>query len=220
MKIGRQDKLEVLGEFPISTLLLAKNGGTHKFKYGNKTYSVRMNNNRYKMFNRSMQCVACGTSGKRLFLERFQHGDRTPHFNLYAVEKGELVLMTKDHFLPRSCGGGNRQENLATMCFVCNQIKGSATFLGTGQIARTKRILMGNDGGHMGFWLVRKDIKDGNVVASNIGLFLNHNKAIAGEKAVAHMNRMKVKYYSGNNNKILSVWPQFMLSPLDGISRR
>jgi 5-methylcytosine-specific restriction endonuclease McrA len=220
MKIGRQGTLEVLGEFPLSTLLLARKGGNHKFKCGDKTYSVKMGTNRYKTFLKSMACVACGSVGKRLFLERFQQGGRTPHFNLYAVERGELVLMTKDHSVPKAMGGEDKQENLVTMCFVCNQIKGSSTFLGLDHIARAKRAIMASDGKvTIGFWLVRKDLKNGDVVASNVGMFLNHDRDRAAAKAAERLNRNDIRYYAGKNRKEFSVWPQFLLSPMTGIKQ-
>ncbi len=61
----------------------------------------------------------------------------TPHLNLYHVqeeeEKGEwknlakdgMVLMTKDHIIPRSKGGPTTLENLQTMCSICNGKKGN-----------------------------------------------------------------------------------------------
>ena len=46
--------------------------------------------------------------------------------NLYAInEKGEEVLMTKDHIEPKSLGGKNSLNNYQTMCTICNCEKGS-----------------------------------------------------------------------------------------------
>lgn len=220
MKIGRQGI--VLGEFPLSTLLLAKKGGTHKFKCGDKIYSVKMGGNRYKTFLKSMSCIACGTVGKKLFLEKFKQSDDTPHFNLYAVENGKLIPMTKDHSVPRAVGGANKQANLNTMCFVCNQIKGSATFLGLEHIARAKRrVISNNYKKNVGFWLVRKDLKNGEVYAKNVGMFLNNDKVRAGRRAADFLNRTNITYYVGRHKKTtmkgLSVWPQFLLSTITGI---
>ena len=46
-----------------------------------------------------------------------------PHFNLYAELDGYIVLMTKDHIVPRSKGGKNMLENYQTMCCLCNSAK-------------------------------------------------------------------------------------------------
>lgn len=51
---------------------------------------------------------------------------KTPHFNLYFRDKANrLILMTQDHRIPRSKGGSNGIDNLDTMCFTCNNAKGS-----------------------------------------------------------------------------------------------
>lgn len=46
------------------------------------------------------------------------------HFNLYAVQGRRLVLMTKDHIVPRSKGGTDDLTNLQTLCTNCNNRKG------------------------------------------------------------------------------------------------
>jgi 5-methylcytosine-specific restriction endonuclease McrA len=52
--------------------------------------------------------------------------DRAWHLNLYAMrEDGVEVLMTQDHILPSSLGGGNQSRNLQTMCHRCNERKGN-----------------------------------------------------------------------------------------------
>ena len=63
-----------------------------------------MNSQRYFIFRESACCAACGLEGTVMVLEQNPH-DRNPHFNLYAVEDGKHVLMTKDHVLPKAFGG-------------------------------------------------------------------------------------------------------------------
>ena len=41
------------------------------------------------------------------------------------VLKGQEVLFTKDHIVPKSKGGGNQMHNYQTMCTTCNIEKGS-----------------------------------------------------------------------------------------------
>lgn len=49
-----------------------------------------------------------------------------PHWNFfYRAKNGALTLMTQDHILARSRGGGWEQSNLQTMCHPCNQFKGN-----------------------------------------------------------------------------------------------
>jgi hypothetical protein len=87
-------------------------------------YVVRMNSQRYFVFRDSMSCVACGLTGTKMLLE--QHpGDKSAHFNLYAEEDDNLVLMTKDHIRAKAVGGEDRHSNYQTMCSICNNIKAS-----------------------------------------------------------------------------------------------
>ena len=51
-------------------------------------------------------------------------------FGLYARKDGELILMTKDHIVPKSHGGTNASNNLQTMCEECNNNKGNKIDLG------------------------------------------------------------------------------------------
>jgi hypothetical protein len=70
-----------------------------------------------------MKCVACGLEGKYFFLERHST-EKSAHFNLYGLQDGNYVLMTKDHILAKSNGGANHVRNYQTMCSICNNLKG------------------------------------------------------------------------------------------------
>ena len=37
------------------------------------------------------------------------------------------LMMTKDHIIPKSLGGTDEESNIQTVCWVCNQLKGSLT---------------------------------------------------------------------------------------------
>lgn len=88
---------------------------------------VRLDTKRMKLFKRdNCTCRICGLRGTRLVLERQQKSrDRKyPYFfNLYAVENGREILMTRDHVMPRSKGGSDSLTNQVTMCHPCNQKK-------------------------------------------------------------------------------------------------
>lgn len=91
---------------------------------GDKTFSVRMNSMRYFLFRENRTCVSCGLVGVKFLLEHSGAKDTgNPHFNLYAEENGELVLMTKDHKLAASNGGATKFDNLQVMCSICNCLK-------------------------------------------------------------------------------------------------
>lgn len=86
---------------------------------------IKLHSLRYLVFfEKGMTCVSCGIQGKFFAKER-NPTDKRYHLNLYAVnDKGEEVLMTKDHIIPVSLGGKNTLDNLQCMCELCNATKG------------------------------------------------------------------------------------------------
>lgn len=93
-------------------------------------HPVKMWSLRYKTFDKGIFCVVCGREGKYFRLEKhILHADtdrNSWHFNLYSLNgEGGEILMTKDHILPKSKGGGNHISNLQTMCSQCNVKKGN-----------------------------------------------------------------------------------------------
>jgi 5-methylcytosine-specific restriction endonuclease McrA len=134
VRIAKVDKCKqkdqsntVLGEFLPEDVLPFVTSSEEKREYrvGKKQYLVRMNSHRYFVFRSSRRCVACGLEGVKMLLEQHPN-DRSPHFNLYALEDGQLVLMTKDHIHAKSCGGEDRHSNYQTMCSICNNLKASS----------------------------------------------------------------------------------------------
>ncbi|AEO93417.1 HNH endonuclease [Bacillus phage G] len=87
---------------------------------------IKMNSQRYEVFDlKGIICCSCGLEG-RFFAKERGNESYPYHFNLYAVnDKGEEVLMTKDHIVPVSKGGKNHISNYQTMCIICNEKKGN-----------------------------------------------------------------------------------------------
>jgi 5-methylcytosine-specific restriction endonuclease McrA len=83
-----------------------------------------MNSDRYAVFKANPACVACGLVGTKMILD-INPGDQSPHFNLYAIESGRYVLMTKDHIIAKSKGGTDELSNYQTCCSICNNLKGN-----------------------------------------------------------------------------------------------
>ena len=113
------------GEFPIDFVL-------DKIEYTNvripislndNTLYVKMNSQRYHLFKKQLFCNSCGLTGVKFCLETSEKNSIYPHFNLYAEENENEVLMTKDHIIPKSKGGKNNLKNYVTMCSVCNFLK-------------------------------------------------------------------------------------------------
>lgn len=95
-----------------------------EFFAGERRLKVRMNSIRYHLFAQSRVCACCGRVGTVMLLDVHGQIYSRAHFNLYAVENGELILMTRDHIVPRSRGGQDVLENLQTLCTECNGKKG------------------------------------------------------------------------------------------------
>lgn len=102
-------------------------GSRREYVIEGRTYVVKMWSDRYKVFKRSPHCAVCGIEGTRFFLQRAKNEPETAtaHFNLYADHPTlGLVLMTKDHIIPKKRGGRDFHSNFQTMCAICNGIKG------------------------------------------------------------------------------------------------
>ncbi len=88
---------------------------------------IKLNSKRYYCYARKgVTCVRCGIKGQYFAVER--QGMSGYHLNLYHLTKGDNeIMITIDHILPRSRGGGNEPSNLQAMCIECNHEKGNLT---------------------------------------------------------------------------------------------
>lgn len=125
-KMKDRKRLIHLGEFGLEDVLpyISEEESKREYIVGEETYVVRMNSDRYFVFQRNSECVACNLQGTKMILD-INPGDQSPHFNLYAEENGRLVLMTKDHVTAKSKGGIDQLDNYQTCCAICNNLKGA-----------------------------------------------------------------------------------------------
>lgn len=105
------------------------NSNQEKFK---NMYKINKDSLRYKTFfkdENSLSCVKCGLPGNVFGVTRVENPTGASfHFNLYhKTEDGKLILITKDHIVPKSKGGKDYVYNLQTMCVDCNFNKGNDT---------------------------------------------------------------------------------------------
>ncbi len=98
------------------------------------SFEVKTSSYRLELFRQNPKCVSCHRIG-HLWMLQAHHPNERPHLNLFhagePVEEWKklsvdgLVMMTKDHIIPRSQGGPTNWDNLQTMCAICNGKKGN-----------------------------------------------------------------------------------------------
>lgn len=96
-------------------------------------FTVKVSSLRLELFRQSPKCVACDRVGALWMLQAHRRSE-VPHLNLFHVgdevqewkrlSENGIVMMTKDHIVPRSLGGATSLKNLQTMCTICNAKKG------------------------------------------------------------------------------------------------
>lgn len=87
----------------------------------NDLYHKYKDHHRMKVFaQKGLKCVnpACSRVGARLILTQQKGGSM--HIDIYTAD---LHLMTVDHIIPKSKGGGEEMENKQPMCAKCNSSK-------------------------------------------------------------------------------------------------
>jgi 5-methylcytosine-specific restriction endonuclease McrA len=75
-----------------------------------------------------VKCAHCGKEGSYFAVEKNKYIEgNSYHLNLYHydVNTNSETMMTIDHIIPKSSGGGNKLSNLQVLCFDCNMKKAS-----------------------------------------------------------------------------------------------
>lgn len=104
--------------------LLRREKARKDFLIDDVVYNLNVGSLRLMCFKHSNKCVTCNRVGSVFIVQRHNEID-APHFNLFHVgPKGGLLMMTRDHIVPRSKGGADSMANSQTMCYSCNQKKG------------------------------------------------------------------------------------------------
>lgn len=128
--------MPVISYFSVPAALIEKEllAGSSEISIG--PYTVMLTSERIRTFSKGLSCVECGITGT-FFTAQESYGQKfgprgIPHFNLFAInEKGEEVLMTSDHIIPKSrpelLPKGMHIDSLNNrqpMCETCNTKKG------------------------------------------------------------------------------------------------
>jgi hypothetical protein len=134
-----------IAEYPYEEILPHINGekGKKQFIVGDKEYTVRLNGDRFSLFKKSNVCVSCGIVGTKFILMACSAA-HVGHMDLYGEEDGRLVLMTKDHIIPRSKNGTNEDSNYQCLCAICNNLK-SHYFLTAEDIRKLRELSKNKD---------------------------------------------------------------------------
>lgn len=121
-------RYDVVEEFSVEDFLQAwvDNHGDDSPSFYWNGIKVKSTSKRLRCIVRSCQCVECGLVANIVRYERGAGTQENPHFNFYNIdENGDVIMLTRDHVIPRSWGGADTLDNSVTMCGVCNFTKGN-----------------------------------------------------------------------------------------------
>jgi hypothetical protein len=129
IKKERKKQNKILGEFTPEEIFpyVTEEESFKEFIVQDTSYCIRMNSLRYLTFKKNPICVYCGLIGTKFLLET-AHGSHQPHFNFYGIRDGKLIMMTRDHIIPKSKGGQEILGNMQTTCILDNNIKDADIF--------------------------------------------------------------------------------------------
>lgn len=114
----------------------------HNSRFNLHGHSLKGKSLRYRTFNKSLSCAACGA---KIEFFAFEREPQNPGCcaNAYGYDKeGKEILFTKDHIIPVSRGGSNEADNLQTMCGPCNFEKADTMEENVTDIRLTRRELV------------------------------------------------------------------------------
>ena len=72
-----------------------------------------------------IRCWSCGCKADRWIADQGRRNPSPPVVNLYGIKDGKLLMMNRDHIIPKSLGGLDMNENLRPACEECNGNRGN-----------------------------------------------------------------------------------------------
>jgi 5-methylcytosine-specific restriction endonuclease McrA len=70
------------------------------------------------------RCLSCGLTGTRMLLRKHPKKDIWS-INLCGCRDDRNVMITRDHRIPKYCGGRSLKDNIQVLCEECNLVKGN-----------------------------------------------------------------------------------------------
>jgi hypothetical protein len=93
--------------------------------YTEEVFPINMSALRYHVYKKQPVCHCCGIKGRFFLLQRLpQYMDMDAYFNLYGIERNEMVLLEREMIDPNA---GETPDNFRTICQLCKNIKGDRT---------------------------------------------------------------------------------------------
>lgn len=116
--VGRLELDDVLPYIPL---------GIRDYNIDGRIYRVEVGSKKLRVYRRNLVCPGCGAQGDYFVLfydpnSRILGNIQPAVIQLYTKDG---ILMNLDHICPKSKNGSNNEDNLRTMCVICNQKKGS-----------------------------------------------------------------------------------------------
>jgi hypothetical protein len=121
---AKPSPIRVLNKYGVQNMLNWLKTAKKPYDFLPGDFRVHTTSVRLKLFQMSQICVACGTVATHFQLE-WSNANTIPHLNMYTTIDGRSIMMTRDHIIPKSLGGGNGLSNSQVMCSKCNSLKGN-----------------------------------------------------------------------------------------------
>lgn len=112
----------------------------HTYEIDGKQYEVNFGSSRYHVLKRDgLTCACCGIQANRCYLDKDMQNTAEHHFPCYHVNfyaetgnfhtvRKHMVLLTRDHIIPRIEGGSDDLDNSQCLCFNCNSLKDATSW--------------------------------------------------------------------------------------------
>ena len=92
--------------------------------HGLKVYAEFSAYQLWMKYKDNFRCVNCQRKAYCFLLKKHQQIKDVYFFQLYCIDQNKsLILMTKDHIIPKSKGGKNHIDNYQLYCSCCNKAK-------------------------------------------------------------------------------------------------